>query len=38
MDKFIAKHKKFADEAVPKWIAAVKEKYHKEGAKYACVG
>lgn len=28
----------FADEAVPKWVKEVKEKYGKSDTKYACVG
>jgi hypothetical protein len=32
------KHMAFADENVPKWVAAVKEQYGKPGTKYACVG
>jgi hypothetical protein len=33
-----AKYQKFAEDHVPEWVDAVKEKYGKEGAKYACVG
>lgn len=32
------KHQKFADEKVPSWVGAVKERYGKEGTKYACTG
>lgn len=32
------KHTAFADEAVPKWIAAVKQQFGKPQTKYACVG
>ncbi|CZR63622.1 related to dienelactone hydrolase [Phialocephala subalpina] len=32
------KHTAFADEAVPKWVKEVKEKYGKSDTKYACVG
>jgi hypothetical protein len=33
-----AKHITFADEAVPKWVEAVKKEYGKPETKYACVG
>lgn len=32
------KHIAFADDAVPKWVSAVKEKYGSASTKYACVG
>lgn len=32
------KHTAFADVAVPRWVAAVKEKFGKPETKYACVG
>ncbi|KIM99096.1 hypothetical protein OIDMADRAFT_104937 [Oidiodendron maius Zn] len=32
------KHMAFANEAVPKWVNEVKEKYGQSGTKYACVG
>lgn len=32
------KHTAFADEAVPRWIKAVKEEYGQPETKYACVG
>ncbi|OBT41463.1 hypothetical protein VE00_08075 [Pseudogymnoascus sp. WSF 3629] len=32
------KHTAFADENVPKWVSAVKEKYGEDKTKYACVG
>jgi len=32
------KHTNFANEAVPKWVEAVKAEYGKENTKYACVG
>ena len=32
------KHIAFADEAVPKWMEEVKQKYGKLKTKYACVG
>lgn len=32
------KHMAFADEAVPKWVKEVKEKYGQPETKYACVG
>ncbi|KAL5334619.1 hypothetical protein BJX70DRAFT_411164 [Aspergillus crustosus] len=33
-----AKHMNFADEAVPRWVDAVKEEFERPGTKYACVG
>ncbi|KAG8158327.1 hypothetical protein KVR01_012088 [Diaporthe batatas] len=35
---WIKKHQEFADEAVPRWVDAVKTKYGKTGTKYASVG
>lgn len=32
------KHMAFSDEAVPKWVKEVKEKYGKTDTKFACVG
>lgn len=32
------KHTNFANEAVPKWVSAVREAYGKADTKYACVG
>ncbi|KAJ0116590.1 hypothetical protein J7T55_009740 [Diaporthe amygdali] len=32
------KHQKFAAEAVPRWVDAVKAKYGTSGTRYACVG
>ncbi|KAF2653960.1 alpha/beta-hydrolase [Lophiostoma macrostomum CBS 122681] len=32
------KHTSFANENVPKWVAAAKKEYGKPGTKYACVG
>ena len=32
------KHTAFADEAVPKWVAAVEARYKDGKAKFACVG
>jgi hypothetical protein len=29
---------KFADEAVPRWVEAVKKEFGQPGTKYACVG
>lgn len=37
-EAWLAKHKDFAKDGVPKWIDAVKEKYGKSSTKYACVG
>ncbi|KAF7540338.1 hypothetical protein G7054_g1460 [Neopestalotiopsis clavispora] len=33
-----SKHTVFSDQAVPRWIKAVKEEYGKPQAKFACVG
>lgn len=33
-----AKHIAFADEAVPKWVEAVKQQHGSSSTKYACVG
>ena len=33
-----AKHIGFADQTVPNWVAAVKERYGEADTKYACVG
>jgi hypothetical protein len=33
-----AKHIAFANEAVPRWVKEVKEKYGKPGTRFACVG
>ena len=33
-----AKYQKFAEDNVPGWIDAVKQKYGKSGTKYGCVG
>lgn len=38
LPEWAMKHKGFADQAVPKWAAAVKEKYGKEGTKFASLG
>ncbi|KAJ6444966.1 short-chain dehydrogenase reductase sdr [Purpureocillium lavendulum] len=35
---WLNKHIAFADEAVPRWTAAVKEQYGQADTKYACVG
>ncbi|KAL3959323.1 short-chain dehydrogenase reductase sdr [Purpureocillium lilacinum] len=32
------KHTAFADEAVPKWVKAVSDRYNGDGVKFACVG
>lgn len=32
------KHTSFADEAVPKWVEAVKKNYSSPSTKFACVG
>lgn len=37
-EAWLAKHSGFADEHVPGWVEAVKQKYGKAGTKYACVG
>ncbi|KAL4869010.1 hypothetical protein BDV12DRAFT_185566 [Aspergillus spectabilis] len=33
-----SEHMKFADEAVPGWVEAVKKEFGQSGTKYACVG
>ena len=38
LKEWAMKHKGFADQAVPKWTAAVKEKYGKEVTKFASLG
>lgn len=37
-DAWKRKHTAFADEAVPVWVKAVKDRYAKAGTKFACVG
>ena len=32
------KHTAFADEVVPRWVQAVRERYGSSSTKYACVG
>ncbi|KAK5104893.1 hypothetical protein LTS08_001164 [Lithohypha guttulata] len=38
LEAWLPKHVKFANENVPGWVDAVKQKYGKAGTKYACVG
>ena len=37
-EEWLAKYSKIAEENVPKWVDAVKQKYGKAETKYACVG
>ena len=36
--EWLEKHVAFADEAVPRWVEAVKQEFGKKDTKYACVG
>lgn len=37
-EAWLAKHNNYAVAHVPSWVEAVKQKYGKEGTKYACTG